>query len=168
VVTKPDYPKSDNAGGEMPEKDAVDFIIEDHQVMRAAFDELNQATVDARPQLLKNVAAMLRAHSHAEERHVYPALLVADEDEKEDVHHGAEEHHEAEALLNQLEACPVDSGEFETLLDEFTEAVLHHMDEEESEILPGLRRTVDEKTLVDLGLAFEEQRLAELEESTRA
>ena len=143
-------------------KDAVDYIIDDHVLMREALEELRTANEQSRATLVQKIGAMLRAHSHAEEQHVYPALEVVGEEEGEEAQHGSEEHHEAEALLTQLEACPVDSNEFEGLASQFVESVLHHMDEEESETLPSLRQSVDEKTLREMGKAFEEQRKAEL------
>lgn len=143
-------------------KDAVDYIIEDHVLMREALEQLRGADVASRAALVHQVGAMLRAHSHAEEQHVYPALEVVGSDEGEAAQHGSEEHHEAEALLGQLEACPVDSADFKTIADEFIEAVLHHMDEEESETLPSLRQTVDVRTLQEMGRSFEEQRKSEL------
>jgi hemerythrin superfamily protein len=146
-------------------KDAVDFITEDHVLMRAVLEELRTAEDGSRAELVHRAGAMLRAHSHAEERHVYPALEVVGGEEEEEAQHGSEEHHEAEALLDQLEACPVDSAEFPTIAGEFIESVLHHMDEEESEVLPSLRQTVDAQSLQEMGRAFEEQRKAELAES---
>lgn len=143
-------------------KDAVDYILADHEVLRDAFEELKRADESKRSDALQKAAMLLRAHSHAEEQHVYPALEVADEEERQEVQHGAEEHHEAEAQLEQLEACPVDSNEFISLRDEFIESVLHHMQEEEETTLPALRQAIAHDTLVEMGQSFEEQRLAEI------
>lgn len=143
-------------------KDAVDYILDDHEILRRAFQRLSEAKESDRQDIVKNVGMLIRAHSHAEEQHVYPALEVADEEERAEVEHGAEEHHEAEAILEQLESCPPDSNQFESLRDQLIEAVSHHMEEEEQTTLPALRQTIDDETLVEMGRAFEEQRLAEL------
>lgn len=146
-------------------KDAVDYIIDDHVLMREALEALRSADEESRATWVQQVGAMLRAHSHAEEQHVYPALEVVGAEEGEEAQHGSEEHHEAEALLGRLEACPVDSSEFTAIADEFVESVLHHMDEEESQTLPSLRQSVDAQTLREMGKAFEEQRKSELSQS---
>lgn len=146
----------------MSEQDAVDYIIADHVVLREALETLRTAEIDNRAEALSTMGRLLRAHSHAEEQHVYPALEVVDEEEKQEAQHGAEEHHEAEALLIQLEGCPPDSSEFEGLRDQFVESVSHHMQEEEEQTLPALRQTIDRDTLIEMGRAFEEQRLAEI------
>lgn len=143
-------------------KDAVDYILADHEELRRAFQRLTEAKESDREEIVQNVGLLIRAHSHAEEQHVYPALEVADEDERAEVEHGAEEHHEAEAILEQLESCPTDSSEFEVLRDQLVESVMHHMQEEEETTLPALRQSIDGETLVEMGRAFEEQRLAEL------
>lgn len=146
-------------------KDAVDYILEDHVLMREALEQLRTADGESRATLVQQVGAMLRAHSHAEEQHVYPALEVVGPEEGEEAQHGSEEHHEAEALLGRLEACPIDSADFPDLADQFIESVLHHMDEEESQTLPSLRQSVDPGTLQEMGAAFEEQRKSELSQT---
>lgn len=146
----------------MSENDAVDYILADHQVLREALDALLTAQTEERNDAVNRFAMLLRAHSHAEEQHVYPALEVVDEEEKQEAQHGAEEHHEAETLLIQLEGCPRDSSEFEGIRDRLIESVTHHMQEEEEQTLPALRATLDPETLIDMGRAFEEQRLAEM------
>lgn len=146
----------------MSEKDAVDYILADHEILRASLSSFQSAEGEERSRSLQELGTLLRAHSHAEEQHVYPALEVVDEEEKQEAQHGAEEHHEAEALLVQLEGCPVDSSEFESLRDQFIESVTHHMQEEEEQTLPALRQTIDNETLIDMGRAFEDQRLAEI------
>lgn len=142
--------------------DAVDYILADHEVLRRSLDVLANAEAEERSDAVKEFGRLLRAHSHAEEQHVYPALEVVDEEEKQEAQHGAEEHHEAEALLVQLERCPADSSAFEPLRDQFIESVTHHMQEEEEQTLPALRQTIDAETLVEMGRAFEAQRLAEI------
>lgn len=143
-------------------RDAVDFILSDHEVLREAMSALEGANEGSRADAVTRFALLLRAHSHAEEQHVYPALEVVDEEEKQEAQHGAEEHHEAEALLIQLEGCPPDSQEFEGIRDQLLESVTHHMQEEEEQTLPALRATIDADTLIEMGRAFEEQRMAEL------
>lgn len=144
------------------ETDAVDYILADHEVLRDAMSALQEAAEEKRADAVTKFAMLLRAHSHAEEQHVYPALEVVDEEEKQEALHGAEEHHEAEALLVQLERCPTDSQEFASIRDQLIESVTHHMQEEEEQTLPALRATIDSETLVTMGEEFEQQRMAEL------
>jgi hypothetical protein len=57
----------------------------------------------------------------------------------------------------------IDSPHFEQAVDEFVAAVAHHVEEEETEVLPALARAVDADTLVRLGEAFEGARRERLD-----
>lgn len=138
--------------------DAVTMIMNDHRVMEALFERLKDPNSDRRA-LLTEVAARLSAHSWAEEEKVYPALLKADPGEEGQVYHGVEEHHEATDLLHKLLVTDPASQQFDTVLKQFVDAVQHHVEEEESEILPDLAAKVDAARLEKLGEAFEQRRL---------
>jgi hemerythrin superfamily protein len=138
--------------------DAVTLIMKDHRVMESLFEMLKDPNSD-RPALIAEVVARLSAHSWAEEEKVYPALIKADPSEEGQVYHGVEEHHEATELLHKLMATDPTSSKFDSLLTEFVDAVKHHVEEEESEILPELSESIDRAKLEELGRAFEERRL---------
>ncbi|HEU4425112.1 MAG TPA: hemerythrin domain-containing protein [Pilimelia sp.] len=138
--------------------DAVTLIMNDHRVMEALFERLKDRNSDRRA-LVTEVAARLSAHSWAEEEKVYPALLKADPGEEGEVYHGVEEHHEAADLLHKLLVADPASQQFDTVLKQFVDAVQHHVEEEESEILPDLATKVDAARLEKLGEAFEQRRL---------
>jgi hemerythrin-like domain-containing protein len=130
--------------------------------MEQLFKRLKSARED-RQALLVEVAARLAAHSHAEEMKVYPALAQAAPQEHGEVQHGSQEHHEAEQMLHLLMAMEPEDRSFDEALDRFVEAVLHHVQEEETELLPALQQAVDAATLKELGQQFEEIRTKELE-----
>jgi hemerythrin superfamily protein len=140
--------------------DAVSLIMNDHRVLESLFERVQGGQGD-RQALVEEIAARLAAHSHAEEKKVYPALSKADPSEKDEVEHGYHEHDEAEQLLQRV-VQNIDSPQFEQMFTEFVQAVKHHVEEEESTILPALREAVDKSTLERLGEAFTEVRLDEL------
>src|SRR5690606_7919816 len=73
--------------------------------------------------------------------------------------HGSEEHSEGhEALLEVLQADAADDDEFEEKLEELVEALNHHMDEEEREILNAARENVPDDERAKLGRAFLDER----------
>ncbi|MFI5839341.1 hemerythrin domain-containing protein [Catenuloplanes sp. NPDC051500] len=143
--------------------DAVEAIKQDHQRMEQVFAKLEAGDGDRRA-LLTEVENRLEAHSHAEEQEVYPAIKKAAPDEADEVDHGYDEHSEAESLLHKAISL-ADSPDFDDALQEFLEAVRHHVEEEETELLPALADAVDEAELERLGTAFETKRHAELQES---
>lgn len=140
--------------------DAIQLITDDHRAMEKLFDRVKKERA-RRPELLQEVAGMLIAHSRAEEDKVYPDVAKKAGDRHE-AHHGAEEHHEAEKLLHEAERMDPKGEAFERAFGEFVEAVQHHVQEEENEILPSLRDAVSKRRLNDLGRAFAERRDQEL------
>lgn len=138
--------------------DAATLIMNDHRVMEELFEMLRDPASD-RPALVAEVVARFSAHSWAEEEKVYPALIKADSSEAGQVYHGVEEHHEATELLHRLQTTDPTSAVFDSTLEEFVAAVAHHVEEEETAILPEMSATLDKAKLEALGAAFEERRL---------
>lgn len=141
--------------------DAVSLIKNDHRLIEKLFEQLKSGTGDRR-ELVSEVGARLTAHSRAEEQEVYRALAKADPAEQDEVAHSVEEHHEAEKLMHRLERTRPDSADFDRTLAELVGAVMHHVEEEESRILPALAEVVDPAGLERLGTAFERMRMEEL------
>ena len=109
--------------------------------------------------LVPVVSTLLIAHSRAEEAEVYPA--ARDEaGESDDVAHSQEEHAEAEELLERLAELDHSSAEFDSTLQELMDAVSHHVEEEESKVLPGMRSRLDDSRRAELGEAFMASRAA--------
>jgi hemerythrin superfamily protein len=132
--------------------DVVDLIMSDHRELERLFEQL-RTQPDTRVLLVPVVAALLSAHSRAEEAEVYPA--ARDEaGETEEVAHSQEEHLEAERLLHRLADADPNGGQFDSLLREFVDAVTHHVEEEESTVLPGMRERIDGRRREQLGEAF--------------
>jgi hemerythrin superfamily protein len=137
------------------------MIKNDHRLLEDLFSSLGSGDGDRRA-LIAEVTARLTAHAYAEEEHVYPAITRAEPDERPAVGHAYREHQEAVHLLRKVRNL-VDSPHFEQALDEFVAAVRHHVEEEETTVLPALARAVDADTLERLGEAFEGARRDRLE-----
>ena len=130
----------------------VELIMADHREAEKLFERM-MADRDERPMLVPVVTALLIAHSRAEEAEVYP--VARDEaGESDEVAHSQEEHAEAEAILERLKATDHNSDEFDDLLEELIDAVTHHVEEEESSVLPGMRDGLSAQRLEQLGDAF--------------
>jgi hemerythrin-like domain-containing protein len=104
------------------------------------------------------------AHAEAEESQVYPTLRsTVPKDEEGEVAHGREEHAEGhEELLALLEIDDLDSEEFSEQLEEVSEVVMHHLDEEEREVLNLAREHVATDVRDELGRAFMRERATQL------
>jgi hemerythrin superfamily protein len=143
--------------------DAISLIKHDHRVLEDLFDQVTASKGD-RYALLEEIAVLLNAHSRAEEQEVYPAIGKAAPGRSPDVERSIQEHDEAEELLeNALQS--VDTPEFDDIFAEFLEAVSHHVEEEESELLPALQEACDRGALLRLGEAFAQAKAAEMSRS---
>jgi hemerythrin superfamily protein len=140
--------------------DVVDLIMADHREVERLFDELKQHP-DKRPLLVPVLASLLTAHSRAEEAEVYP-VAKSEAGETDEVAHSQQEHAEAEQLLKQLTECDPESARFDEVLTKVVESVTHHVEEEESNVLPGMRKRMDAARLGDLGKAFATSRARHL------
>lgn len=132
--------------------DVVDLIMQDHREVERLFDELKD-NPDKRKGLVPVLTTLLSAHSRAEESEVYPAA-AAEADEADDVAHSQEEHIEADQLLAKLAATDPESAAFERVLQNLVDAVSHHVEEEETKVLPGLRANLSQERRLELGEAF--------------
>ncbi|MFH8933809.1 hemerythrin domain-containing protein [Streptomyces griseosporeus] len=141
--------------------DVITLLTTDHRELQRLF-EMMTSDKSARPLALPLAVAMLEAHSEAEEQGVYPAL-AREAGEEAEAKHATEEHHEAEHMGKHLLEMDWESEEFDQALQQWIDAVQHHVEEEENELLPALREALDAARLEELGLEFarlRSQRLA--------
>lgn len=132
--------------------DVVDLIMQDHREVERLFDELRD-NPEKRPNLLPVLTTLLTAHSRAEEAEVYP-VAAAEAGEKEEIQHSQQEHIEADQLLAKLAQADPASDEFDKVLRNLVDAVSHHVEEEETKVLPGMRSTLSDQRRAELGEAF--------------
>jgi hemerythrin superfamily protein len=142
--------------------DVVDMIMADHREVERLFGLLENER-DQRIRNLPVLAVLLIAHSRAEEAEVYP--VARDEaGASEKVAHSQEEHVEAEQILERLNAADPTGAEFDRLLAELVDAVSHHVEEEESSLLPAMRSGLDDSRRQELADAFSQSRADHLGE----
>ncbi len=146
-------------------RDAITLIMQDHREFERLFQLLRERKGD-RELYFQQLAAILTAHSRAEEAEVYPMLAKAGE--KDEAKHSREEHAEADDLVAKLKRLDADSAEFDQTLMKLIAGVQHHIEEEESQALPALRQGLSETQLMELGEAFALRRGTELEHGPRA
>jgi hemerythrin superfamily protein len=136
------------------EGDVVELILEDHRLFESLLRELRNEQND-RDALRQQMAELLVAHGEAEESRVYTELERKDAIDEEEAEHGKKEHDEGyETLLPLLEATELYDEDFSENLHEFSETLLHHLDEEERDILNPAREDVSEQDRARIGAAW--------------
>ena len=104
--------------------DITDLIADDHRLFESLMRDMRDATAD-REAARAAFAALLIAHSEAEEEVVYPKLVRRDVIEGEEEHHGEKEHAATnEALLHLLQAKGTDTQKFDDAVEAVAEQAL--------------------------------------------
>ncbi|MFK3980737.1 hemerythrin domain-containing protein [Micromonospora sp. NPDC050397] len=135
--------------------DAVSLIQQDHRVLEKLLHQLRDPDVD-RVAVVEEVAARLAAHRHATEQ-VYPVLAGREAPAARIPDLGT-----AQERLAALRSSDPESDRFDEALREFGDAVAHHIQTEETEVLPAFAIDDDPEMLERAGATFDSGRLGEL------
>jgi hemerythrin superfamily protein len=121
-------------------RDTVEILENDHVVIKELLGRLAQGEGAPR-QTLEQLKGVLTIHNATEENLVYPALnkVAHKKAESEQLFH---ETAEADTLLFELDALLKEGDEatFKAKAKKFANAVLHHIEEEESTAFPQLKK----------------------------
>jgi hemerythrin superfamily protein len=146
------------------EGDVIDLILDDHRLFEELLRQLRDETND-REGLRAILSRVLVAHAEAEEKVVYPQFRRKPAIDSDEAEHGKHEHDEGhEALLDVLEIKDTGSEDFGEAIKALSEAVHHHLDEEEREILNPARHDLSDQVRSELGAAFARQRIAQMDD----
>ena len=138
------------------DSDITQLIESDHREVERLFEQLLAGNGNDRAGLAHTLCTELKVHTEVEELVAYPAIRKVLGNEKID--EGIQEHDEASELIARLETLDVDDPAFESTLMELQDAVQHHVQEEESEILPGFRENTSESRRADLARDWTQQK----------
>jgi hemerythrin-like domain-containing protein len=160
---------SQNETGASGDVDVITLILADHREVDRIF-ELLREDVEARAVTVRQLRALMLAHSEAEEAVVYTALKPEMLDEESDetdgdvIDEAFDEHAQMEQLIEDLAATNPSSEEFDSILMDVIDSVNHHVEEEEQELLPKLREICSADELARITQEFHEIRMRVLED----
>jgi hemerythrin superfamily protein len=133
--------------------EAIAQLTDDHARVKKLFKQYEKLVKDEadpadRHALAARICAELTAHATAEEEIFYPAARAAI-DATDLVDEADVEHATAKDLIAQLEASsPEDDDHFDAKVKVLGEYINHHVEEEEGELFPKVKRAkVDTATL---------------------
>lgn len=136
--------------------DAIAVLTNDHRHVESLFETYEQASDDdARAEAVASIVRELSVHAGIEETLLYPLLRAAAPDGGPMADHARSEHQDIKEALKQVERLEVADPQLDALLQHVMQMVGHHVDEEEGELFPALRNTVDAEQLERVGSAME-------------
>ncbi|WP_374617226.1 hemerythrin domain-containing protein [Thauera aminoaromatica] len=148
----------------------LDQIKRDHDNLRQMLEKLEATTeraIKTRRTQFERVRQELTVHAHVEEAVLYEA--IRDRPETRDMTlEGFEEHHVITVMLAEMGRMPVDTEEWGAKAGVLREFVEHHLEEEERDLFPQVRKLFDAGTLNELGERFAEARRNELHDLRKA
>ncbi|HVF91712.1 MAG TPA: hemerythrin domain-containing protein [Blastocatellia bacterium] len=134
---------------------ALELLKEDHKKVSDLFAKV-EATENEKQheQLFERIKSELETHTHIEETILYPALQKHEE-LKDMVLEAFEEHKQVKTLIREIGALADGSERFDAKLKVMGENVEHHVEEEETEMFPKIRRLFSEVELDQIGRELE-------------
>jgi hemerythrin superfamily protein len=139
--------------------DALELLRRQHDELRRRFEEfegLSSRPSKKKETLVKSIVTDLVKHAEIEEQVFYPAVREELDGLEDELDEDLEEHHAAELLMSELDGATADSDRFDAKVRVLRENVLHHMEEEESDLFPKVREGLDERRRRELGGAMVE------------
>jgi len=141
----------------------IDKIKSDHRTVEMLYQRFQSTPateIDTKNSIKADIIKELCIHAACEEMVLYPAVnkFVNGSKSKDGetlAQHSLEEHREMKQGLYDLEQ--IDHNNITAItakLDQVMADVMHHVKEEESELLPALEKSVTQQQLYDFGSSF--------------
>ncbi len=135
--------------------DPIALIKEDHRRALALFEEyqaLGDEDYEQREALVATIVDELEAHMEMEESIVYPAFRGAfDAEGTKKVEEGYAEHGVAKDLMAELKGLDPQDPQFDAKVQVLKENITHHVEEEESELLPNAEEAMNGDDMARIG-----------------
>jgi hemerythrin superfamily protein len=128
----------------MDESDVVGLLLRQHATIRDMFDDVEEATGEARAEAFQGLVRMLAVHETAEEEIVHPYARRALDDGDAIVDERLREENEAKQLLSLMEERGTDDPSFDSHLRKLRIAVTEHARAEERYEFTQLMRETSE------------------------
>lgn len=145
---------------------AIDLLESQHLEVANLFEKIEKArTAQTKEKLFVKLADSLAIHATIEEHNFYPAVK---EKKTEDILlESLEEHLAIKRVLSDLLDVDVEDETFDAKLKVLKEEVEHHVEEEEQDLFPKVKKLFDEGQLEAIGQAMSAEQ-ADLEEKGNA
>ena len=140
--------------------DAITLLKNDHKAVERLFKQFEKAEKadddGTKAKVVDQIIEELAVHAAIEEQVFYPAVREAVPETEDTVLEGLEEHHIVKWTLAELDEMTPDQERFDAKVTVLIESVRHHVEEEEGELFPEVRKALGRKRLGEIGDRLEE------------
>ena len=137
--------------------DAIRLLKDDHKVVEKLFKDFEKAGDEAytgKRATVDRIIEELSKHAAIEEQLFYPVVRATVPDTEDIALESLEEHHIVKWVLDELDGMDPHDERFDAKVTVLMENVRHHVEEEEQEFFPMVRKELGRKALNDLGEAM--------------
>ncbi|MFD9722375.1 hemerythrin domain-containing protein [Streptomyces sp. NPDC059072] len=134
--------------------DAIVLLREDHKTVEKLFKQFEKTDDDdttERREIADKVIEELTVHAWIEEKYFYPAAREAAPDTTDHILESIEEHHAVVWMLSELKGMDPADERFKAKMSVLMEQVRHHVEEEEQDWFPDVRKAMGRNRLTELG-----------------
>ena len=142
--------------------DAIVLLKNDHKTVEKLFKQFEKAGDDAKAtkrELVDQIVEELSVHAYIEEQIFYPQARTAAPDTEDHVLESLEEHHIVKWVLEELRDMDPSDERFDAKVTVLMENVRHHVEEEEQDWFPEVRKEMGRKRLQELGEQLEKAKV---------
>ncbi|QES24341.1 hemerythrin [Streptomyces venezuelae] len=141
--------------------DAIVLLREDHKTVEKLFKRFERTGDDdlgERRSIVDEVIQELTVHACIEERIFYPAAREAAPKTTDHILESIEEHHAVVWMLSELKDMDPADERFKAKMTVLMENVRHHVEEEEKEWFPDVRKAMGRNRLTEVGEQLEAEK----------
>jgi hemerythrin-like domain-containing protein len=135
--------------------DPIELIKEDHRRVEALFEEYEAFGEDAyiqKGELVEAIIDELEAHTEMEETIAYPVFRdAADTEGEKKVEEAYAEHDVAKNIMDELKSLDPQDPQFAAKVQVLKESIEHHVEEEETDLLPSAEENVSPEEMARIG-----------------
>ena len=131
---------------------AIEMLKQQHREVEELFEELEGAgerATKTKERLFQKIADALAVHSEIEEKIFYPEAKT--EETEEMLREAVEEHLSVKRVCADLLQSGPEDEQFDARVKVLKEQIEHHVEEEEQELFPKVRKAKEEEELDDMG-----------------
>src|SRR3954470_20647242 len=134
--------------------DAITLLKNDHKTVEQLFKRFEKSGDNAKAQkrkIVDRIIEELSVHAAIEEQVFYPVTRAVVPETEDIALESLEEHHIVKWVLTELEKMDPSDERFDAKVTVLIENVRHHVEEEESDYFPKVRRALNRRALDEMG-----------------
>ena len=129
---------------EAGDTNAINLLTADHEHVKDLFEQYESMTdraVVSKKKLADEICKELTVHATVEEEIFYPAVRAAGKEFEDLIDEAVVEHGSAKQLIADIEAMDPGDDLYDAKVKVLSEMIKHHVQEEEGEIFPKIRKS---------------------------